>query len=39
MQQDSTPKTRLIDRLPYKTIAAVVVTGVVCSAAPPPPPR
>ena len=32
MQQDSTPKTRLIDRLPYKTIAAVVITGVVCTA-------
>ena len=32
MQQDSTPKTRFIDRLPYKTIAAVVVTGVVCTA-------
>ena len=32
MQQDSTPKTRFIDRLPYKTIAAVVLTGVVCTA-------
>ena len=32
MQQDSTPKTRFIDRLPYKTIAAVVITGVVCTA-------
>jgi|tagenome__1003787_1003787.scaffolds.fasta_scaffold20843638_2 hypothetical protein len=32
MPQDSNPKTRLIDRLPYKTIAAVVVTGVVCTA-------
>jgi hypothetical protein len=33
MQQDSTNKTRFIDRLPYKTIAAVVATGVVCSTA------
>ena len=32
MQQDSTAKTRFIDRLPYKTIAAVVITGVVCTA-------
>ena len=32
MQQDSPPKTRFIDRLPYKTITAVVITGVVCSA-------
>ena len=30
--QDSTLKTRFINRLPYKTITAVVITGVVCSA-------